>query len=233
MFFWTFWYIICIFRFKLNSYEFAKIQTFSRISNSTQHLCYWGWTYPELLTSGDLDRVNFHASRRPSQSRWRGKPWHHHCKSSQVAQESEDLGRIRRDGLVHQVWKNKASLRVSAPLWFGHRNIAGGEFTRQQEMVYSDSELRTMLSTNKSVHRCACSPGFFLNYRWRRLPTESSSVSPILVGCCGRERRIPDDWGWIGPIPLAGMHTLSRRISGATRWDFGQPLATARKVGWS
>jgi hypothetical protein len=71
MFFWSFWYIICIFLilFQLDM-NFLSINLFSGIPNTTQHFCYRGWTYPELLTSGDLDWVHCHANRRPSHTRF-------------------------------------------------------------------------------------------------------------------------------------------------------------------
>jgi hypothetical protein len=85
-----------------------------------------------------------------------------HHRSSQVAHELEDLDRIGRDGLVHRLQKNQLSQTVPTPLIFGQRSFAGGELTRRPETVYGDSELRTMLSSNKGVQRCVSSPGFFL-----------------------------------------------------------------------
>jgi hypothetical protein len=111
-----------------------------------------------------------------------------HHRSSQVAQELEDLDRIMRDGLVHRLQKNQVSRTVPTPLIFGQRSFAGGELTRRQETVYGDSELRATLSTKKGVQRCASSPGFFLEGQRRRLSMEVSSVSPIPARCCGKER---------------------------------------------
>jgi hypothetical protein len=40
--------------------------------------------------------------------------------------ESDDLSRIELNELMYQLRRSKASRLVPAPLFFGHRNIAGG-----------------------------------------------------------------------------------------------------------
>jgi hypothetical protein len=54
-----------------------------------------------------------------------------HHRSSQIDYKFINLGRIKRDGLVDQVRENKGILTVQAPMLFGHRSIADGEFEHQ------------------------------------------------------------------------------------------------------
>jgi hypothetical protein len=57
--------------------------------------------------------------------------WRHHHRTSQMILQSADLLRIRSCACVKKIQRIKASALVVAPLWFGHRNLAGGVSERR------------------------------------------------------------------------------------------------------
>jgi hypothetical protein len=161
MFLWSFWYIICIFWFYLNYLWICKaLVIFWNFEITNRFFLHWlnprprNWPVGPWL--GQLpwrqDQVN-----HVDWSRW----WHHQLRTSHLNLEFDDSIRIGTCGCVHSNQKIKSSMRVPALLGFGPQNLAGGELTRWPETVCGDSELQTMLSSNKGVQRCASSPGFF------------------------------------------------------------------------
>jgi hypothetical protein len=63
-----------------------------------------------------------------------------HHRSSQIAHKFENLGRIKRNGLVHQIQENKGFLTVPALLVFRHQRHAG-DLAEQRQMVAHDAEM--------------------------------------------------------------------------------------------
>jgi hypothetical protein len=92
------------------------------------------------MTGGVTGQVIFHDGKTKSKSMTgQGDDIIHH-QSSQMAYKFANLGRIERNGLVHQIQENKGVLTVPALLLFGHRRHAG-DLTEQRRTVAHDAEM--------------------------------------------------------------------------------------------